>query len=97
MGPTSAKINAASLVIPIILGGIVAIDVRLIFVFGYLVGFLLFFKAKASVLKKDNLYQFGPSLMSPAMKKYYFMGYAIMIVTAALNIAVYLKVVLFPP
>jgi len=86
MGPKSAKINSAIFFVPIVLGMLLALDFRAIFVIPYAIGFWFFLKAKLSLLKQGKFVSFGSKDMTIEMKRAYYIGYAIMIVTAVLNI-----------
>ena len=44
----------------------------------FLVGFVLFFKAKLSIIMSGKLFKFGPKEMSKANKVLYLSGYATM-------------------
>jgi len=84
LGPKSAKINSALMIGPILIATIlIYLGQRALFVVPYSIGFWFFFKAKRSVLTKDRIISFGPSGMTKKMKIYYFLGYAIMISSAA--------------
>lgn len=50
----------------------------LIISFFLLVGFLMFFKAKLSLIAKGKLISFGSSNMSEANRIYYILGYVLM-------------------
>lgn len=79
MGPQSAKFNAAIFYGPLICGALLSLNFRIQLVLIFIVGFVLFFRAKISILKKGNWITFGTKEMTPEMKKSYYLGYLIMI------------------
>lgn len=52
----------------------------------YLVGFLLFLRAKISVPVTENVWMFGPAGMTKKMKAFYWIGYGLMILGLILSV-----------
>tara|TARA_B110001454_G_scaffold219057_1_gene249568 strand:+ start:7039 stop:7329 length:291 start_codon:yes stop_codon:yes gene_type:complete len=86
MGPQSAKFNAAIFYGPLICGALLSLNFRVQLALIFIVGFVLFFRAKISILKKGNWVSFGAREMTPEMKKLYYLGYLIMISATAVSL-----------
>lgn len=84
MGPKSAKLNALILLGPVFFGLLIAMNFQIQLAIVFFVGFGLFIRAKISVIKNGKLASFGPKEMTTRMKKYYYIGYATMILSAVL-------------
>lgn len=93
MGPGSSAINLMILILPIILGSMLALispvdlaaDPLPWVVFG--IGFLTFLISKvATAVRTKNLVDFGAKSMTHNMKIAYFSGYALMLVALLLQI-----------